>query len=62
MLQWGLRLCDMDKTNQGVMPAHRGEPLYLSLGYKIIGEIHVPSDGEVEGFSERVVVYEAKYQ
>ena len=60
MLQWGLRLCDMDKIDQGVMPAHRGEPLYMELGYKVIGEIHVPDDGEVDGFSQRVVVHHAK--
>ena len=60
LLLWGLRLCDLDHVNQGVMPSHRGELLYTSLGYKAIGEIHVPDDGEVEGFSQRVVVYKAK--
>ena len=60
MLQWGLRLSDMDKVDQGVIPSHVGEPLYLGLGYKVIGEMHVPSDGEVDGFSQRVVKYKAK--
>lgn len=60
MLQWGMRLCDMDTVNQGVIPSHRGEPLYIKLDYKVIGEIHIPNDGEVEGFSQRVVVYKAK--
>ena len=60
MLHWGMRLCDHDAVNQGVIPSHRGEPLYIKLGYQIIGEINVPDDGEVEGFSQRVVVYQAK--
>ena len=60
MLQWGLRLCDMDTINQGVMPSHMSEPLYVGLGYEVIGEIHIPNDGEVHGFSQRVVVYKAK--
>ena len=61
MLQWGLRMCDMDDVNQGVIPSHKGEPLYVGLGYKIIGEIHFPDDGEVPGFSQRVVLYKAKH-
>lgn len=60
MLQWGLRLSDMDKVDQGVISSHVGEPLYAALGYKIIGEMHVPSDGEVDGFSQRVLKYKAK--
>ena len=59
MLQWGLRLCDKDTCNQGVMPSHLSEPLYVGLGYEVIGEMHIPNDGEVDGFSQRVVVYKA---
>ncbi|KAJ4292764.1 Acetyltransferase [Kalmusia sp. IMI 367209] len=60
MLQWGLRLCDMDNVDQGVIPSHMGEPLYLSLGYKVIGEITIPDDGDVKGFDQRVILYKAK--
>ena len=60
MSEWGLRLCAMDNVDQGVIPSHMGEPFYLRLGYHIIGEIHVPNDGEVEGFSQRVAVYKVK--
>ena len=42
------------------MPSHMSEPLYVGLGYQVIGEIHIPNDGEVDGFSQRVVVYKAK--
>lgn len=62
MLEWGLHLSDMDGVDQGVIPSHMGEAVYLGLGYKVIGEIHVPSDGEVDGFSQRVLVYVAKPQ
>ncbi|CAI6336340.1 unnamed protein product [Periconia digitata] len=57
MLQWGLRLCEADSVNQGVIPSHIGEPLYVSLGYKVIGEIKIPDDGDVEGFTQRVALY-----
>ena len=60
ILQWGLRLCDMDTVDQGFMPSHVGEPLYVGLGYEVIGEIRVPNDGEVDGFSQRVAVHKAK--
>ena len=59
MLQWALCLSDMDKVDQGVIPSHMGEAVYLGLGYKTTGEIHIPSDGEVDGFSQRVLVYKA---
>ena len=61
MLQWGLRFCDMDGVYQGVIPSHKGEPLYLKHGYNVVGEIHVPDDSDVEGFSQRVVIYKAKH-
>lgn len=60
MLQCGLRLCDMDTVNQSVIPSHVVGPLYVALGYEVIGEIHIPNDGEVDGFSQRVIVYKAK--
>ena len=61
MLHWGLSLADQDKVDQGVIPAHMGEPVYLSLGYEVIGEMTVPDDGEVKGFSQRVVLYSSKH-
>lgn len=60
MLQWSLQLCDQDGVNQGVIPSHMGEPVYVGLGYKVIGEMQVPDDGEVKGFAQRVVLYSAK--
>lgn len=60
MLQWGLALCNQDGVDQGVIPSHAGEPVYLSMGYEVIGEMQVPDDGEVQGFSQRVAVYKAK--
>jgi hypothetical protein len=60
MLRWSLSLADYDGVDQGVMPSHMGEPLYLSLGFKVIGEMHVPDDGVVEGFKQRVIRYVAR--
>lgn len=60
MLQWGLRLCNIDAIDQGVMPSHMGEPVYVGLGYEVVGEMHIPNDGEIDGFSQRVVVYKAE--
>jgi hypothetical protein len=60
MLHWGQLLAVQDKVDQGVIPSHMGEPVYLSLGYEIIGEMTVPADGEVKGFTQRVVLYKAK--
>lgn len=60
LLQWGLRLCDMDAISQGVMPSHMAEPVYVGFGYEVVGEIRIPNDGEVDGFSQRVVVYKAE--
>ena len=60
MLQWGQRLSVMDAVDRGVMPSHLGEPIYKALGYEFIGEVHIPNDGEVEGFSQRVLVYRGK--
>jgi N-acetylglutamate synthase-like GNAT family acetyltransferase len=34
-------LCDQDGVDQGVIPSHAGEPVYLSLGYERIGEMTV---------------------
>lgn len=56
----GQRLADHDEVDQGVIPSHMGEPVYLSLGYEVIGEMTVPDDGEVKGFTQRVVLYRAK--
>ena len=60
MLQWGLRLTVLDAGDQGMIPSHMGKPVYKGLGYEVIGEIHMPDDGEVEGFSQRVLVYRAQ--
>ncbi|KAL2680347.1 hypothetical protein Neosp_007944 [[Neocosmospora] mangrovei] len=60
MLRWGLSLCNRDGVDQGVIPSHVGEPVYLYMGYKVVGEMEVPDDGDVEGFTQRVVVYESK--
>ena len=43
-----------------MIPSHMGKPVYKGLGYELIGEIHMPDDGEVEGFSHRVLVYRAQ--
>jgi hypothetical protein len=50
----GERLSVLDAVDQGVLPSHMGEPVYLRLGYEIIGEIQVPDDGEVNGFCQRL--------
>lgn len=60
MVEWGQRLSDKDAVDQGVMPSHMGEPLYVSIGYEVIGENQIPDDGQVKGFSQRVLVYRAK--
>ena len=60
MLEWGQRLSDKDVVDQGVMPSHMGEPLYLNMGYEVVGEIHIPDDGDVKGFSQRVMIYRAR--
>ncbi|KAI1127105.1 hypothetical protein F5Y10DRAFT_243430 [Nemania abortiva] len=60
MLEWGQRLCDQDGIDQGVIPSHMGEQVYVGLGYVRIGEMHVPDDGEAQGFTQRVVVYTAQ--
>ncbi|GAP84018.2 putative acyl- N-acyltransferases [Rosellinia necatrix] len=60
MLRWGQRLCDQDGVDQGVIPSHMGEQVYLGLGYSVIGEMHVPDDGIAQGFTQRVVVYRAR--
>jgi len=57
MLKWFLKLSKDDKTDTGVIPSHMGEPIYLSLGYENIDEVRVPDDGDVEGFSQRVLLY-----
>ncbi|UPK93728.1 hypothetical protein LCI18_004663 [Fusarium solani-melongenae] len=59
MLRWGLSLCNRDGVDQGVIPSHVGEPVYLWMGYQVVGEMEVPDDGDVEGFRQRVVVYKA---
>ncbi|KAI0399863.1 hypothetical protein F4802DRAFT_587731 [Xylaria palmicola] len=59
MLEWGLRLCDQDGIDQGVIPSHMGERVYLGLGYKVVGEMHVPDEGTAQGFTQRVAVYTA---
>jgi hypothetical protein len=45
--------------NQGVMPSHMGEPMYLHNGYERVGEAKVPDDGDVKGFKQRVLVYKS---
>ncbi|GAW24786.1 hypothetical protein ANO14919_143800 [Xylariales sp. No.14919] len=60
MLRWGQRLCDQDGIDQGVIPSHMGEQVYLGLGYKVIGEMQVPDDGGAQGFTQRVAVYSAQ--
>ncbi|RWA04290.1 hypothetical protein EKO27_g10813 [Xylaria grammica] len=60
MLRWGQRLCDQDGIDQGVIPSHMGEQVYLGLGYKVIGEMQVPDDGVAQGFTQRVAVYSAQ--
>lgn len=60
MLERGQCLLDKDSVNQGVMPSHMGELLYVGMGNEIISETQIPDDGEVKGFSQRVVVYRAK--
>jgi len=57
MLRWFQRFSVQDAVNTGVIPSHVGEPVYLGLGYERIDEIRVPDDGEVKGFSQRVLVY-----
>lgn len=60
MLQLGQRLSVMDGVDQGVITSHMGQAVYVGMGYEIIGEITIPGDGEVDGFSQRVLVYRAK--
>lgn len=60
MLNWGLRLCDLDDVDQGVIPSHMGQRVYAGLGYRIIGEMTIPDDGDVKGFTQRVVLYTAR--
>jgi hypothetical protein len=60
MLRWSLRLCTQDTVDQGVIPSHVGEPVYLSLGFEVIGEMHVPDEGDTQGFTQRVAVYKAR--
>ncbi|KAI0118821.1 hypothetical protein GGR51DRAFT_570572 [Nemania sp. FL0031] len=60
MLKWGQQLCDQDGIDQGVIPSHMGEPVYLGLGYRVIGKMHVPDDGNAKGFTQRVTVYSAQ--
>jgi len=59
MLRWFQRLSVQDAVNTGVIPSHMGELVYLFLGYEKIDEIQVPDDGEVKGFSQRVLLYTA---
>lgn len=59
MLKWGLRLSKQDGVDTGVIPAHQGEPLYLSLGYKIIGEMEIPDHEGTKGFTQRVCIFAA---
>ncbi|KAI3335928.1 hypothetical protein F4824DRAFT_462904 [Ustulina deusta] len=60
MLKWGQRLCDQDGIDQGVIPSHMGEQVYLGLGYKVVGEMHIPDDGIAQGFTQRVAMYSAQ--
>ncbi|KAI0107866.1 acyl-CoA N-acyltransferase [Nemania sp. FL0031] len=60
MLKWGQRLCDQDGIDQGVIPSKMSEPVYASLGYKTIGEMNIPGDSEVQGFTQKVTMYSAQ--
>nr|POE54283.1 delta(24)-sterol reductase [Quercus suber] len=60
ILQWGLRLADEDALDQGVIPAHMAELVYLRQGYEVIGEMHIPDDGETKGFTQKVALRRAK--
>ncbi|KAI0533770.1 hypothetical protein GGR58DRAFT_506011 [Xylaria digitata] len=53
-------LCDQDGIDRGVIPSYMDEQVYLGLGYKVIGEMHVPDDGIAQGFTQRVAVYSAQ--
>ena len=57
LLKWGQCLSDMDGVDQGVVPSRMGEGVFVGMGYKVVGEIQIPGDGEVEGFEQRVLVY-----
>nr|POE47695.1 delta(24)-sterol reductase [Quercus suber] len=60
ILRWGQRLADQDAVDQGVIPAQMAEQFYWSLNYEVIGEMHIPDDDEVEGFTQKVAVYKAQ--
>ena len=57
MLQWGQRLCSMDNVCQGVFTLKKNVSFYSSCGYEVVGEIHVPSDDEVDGFDQVAMVW-----
>lgn len=59
MLQWGLDMMDVDGASQGVIASHMGEPVYKRLGFQVVGEITVDGDDEADGFSLRVLRYQA---
>ena len=50
--------CQYHMVDQGVKPSQMDEPLYLSLGYKVIGDMQVLDDGKVKGFTQRVTEYQ----
>ncbi|KAI0869955.1 hypothetical protein GGS24DRAFT_477102 [Hypoxylon argillaceum] len=57
MLRWGQRLCDQDGIDYGIIPSPLAKPVCDGLGYVVKGEMHVPDDGGVRGFTQSIVVY-----
>jgi GNAT superfamily N-acetyltransferase len=60
MLRWSTCSCDQDGVDQGVIQSHVGEPVFLSMGFELVGEMRVPDVGDVRGFTQRVAVYKAR--
>ncbi|KAK4188073.1 hypothetical protein QBC35DRAFT_473962 [Podospora australis] len=55
MLRWIQQLCNCDCLKQGVISPRAVEPLFRKVGYETIGEMQVPDDGDVRGFTQHVM-------
>ena len=56
MLSWGMQVSKMNGFSLGAITTSMTEPLFMEHGFEVVGEAVVPRDGDVEGFTQRVVL------
>jgi len=59
LTQWGTKLADIDRVNQGVLASSMGAALFKHVGFQYITDVHIEGDKEdPDGFSVAVLRYE----